>query len=129
MSKQFHVGLGVFVAVWNVAASILFGFSLVSEYTVGAVFGLFGLPFLVVGGAGHGIQIPYGPGMDEHQTIGLGQFLVGTGVVVSMTAPVVLGSTDRTDLLVAALALLAGGTVAAMGGAVATGILGLPGAD
>lgn len=127
MSKQFHVGLGVFVAVWNVAAAVLFSLSVVSEYTPGAALGVFGIPLLVVGGAGRGIPLPGGRGLDAERTVGLGQAVVGAGVVASMTAPVLAGSTASSDLLVALLGGGAGAILLAMGGAVAAGAIDLPG--
>jgi len=126
VSKQFHVGLGVFVAVWNVAASVIFSLTLVSEYTPGVVIGLLGVPFLLLGGLGRGIPIS-GAGFDAERTVGLGEAVIGTGVVVSMVAPLAVGSTESTDLLVAGLSTLAGGGLAAMGIAVAAGRIGLPG--
>lgn len=127
VSKQFHVGLGVFVAVWNVAASVIFSLALVSEHTPGVVLGLAGVPFLVLGGLDRGL--PVSEGMDAERTVGLGEAVVGAGVVVSMVAPVVLGSTDSTDLLVAGLSTVAGGGLAAMGLAVAAGRIDLPGGN
>lgn len=126
MSKRLHVGLGVFVAVWNVAASVLFGGGLLTPRTVGVVVGIVGVPFLVLGGAGRSVTVPgYGP-IDGERSVGLGDAFVGTGVVLSMMAPVVLGSTESSDLLVAGLALVAGGALAVMGALVASGRYGLP---
>jgi len=125
VSKQFHVGLGVFVAVWNVAASVIFSLTLVSEYTPGVVLALLGVPFLVLGGLEGGI--PVSSALDAERTVALGEAVVGTGVVVSMLAPVALGSADSIDLLVGGLSTLAGGGLAAMGLAVAAGRIDLPG--
>jgi len=129
VSKQFHVGLGVFVAVWNVAASVLFALSLVSVYTPGTVVSLLGVPFLLAGYAGVGIRLPGSAYLDDEATMGVGYLVVGLGVVAAMTAPVVAGSRADTDLLVALLSILAGGTLVALGGAVAAGVYGLPGVD
>jgi hypothetical protein len=126
MSKRLHVGLGVFAAVWNVAASVLFAGGIVSPRTLGTVVGLLGLPLLVLGGADRSLSLPSGAVLDAERTIGLGDAFVGTGIVLAMTIPVVVGPSDSTDQLVALLSIVAGGTLAVMGVLVAVGRYGLP---
>lgn len=126
MSKRLHVGLGVFVAVWNVAASVLFGGGLLTPRTVGILVALVGVPFLVLGGADRPTTIPRYGSLDAERSIGLGDAFVGSGVVLSMTIPVAFGATDSSDLIVAGLSVVAGGALAVMGALVALGRYDLP---